>query len=58
MTMSFKCVDIGYECGYETMAESDEEMMGKVAEHAKQVHDLDPIPPEVVEKVKGAIREV
>ncbi len=45
MTKAFKCVDIGFDCGYETTAETDEEMMEKVGAHAKEVHDLDPIPP-------------
>jgi predicted small metal-binding protein len=32
--------------------------MGKVVEHAKAVHGLDPVPPEVAAKVKAAIRDV
>lgn len=57
MTKSFKCIDIGLDCGYETMAESDEEMMGKIAKHARDVHGMQTIPPEIAGKVKGAIRE-
>ncbi|MFQ6012826.1 MAG: DUF1059 domain-containing protein [Thermoplasmata archaeon] len=58
MTKAFKCADIGFDCGYETTAESDQEMMEKLARHAQDVHDMATIPPEVVEKVQGAIREI
>ena len=58
MTKAYKCADIGLDCGYETTAESDQEMMEKLARHAQDVHDMAPIPPEIVEKVQGAIREI
>ncbi len=60
MTKAYKCADIGLDCEYETTAESDQEIMEKIARHGQDVHDLDvaTAPPEILEKVQGAIREI
>ncbi len=45
------------DCDFVARAETDEELMGKVAEHAKTEHGMSEIPPDIVAKVKAAIRE-
>ncbi len=52
---SFVC--IGKDCNYETSAATESELMVKIAEHAKTVHHMDPIPPEMMVKVKAAIKK-
>lgn len=58
MTKSIKCSDAGSDCGWAATAESEDELMGKVAEHAKADHKDMEITPEVVEKIKSLIKEV
>jgi predicted small metal-binding protein len=37
--------------------ETEEEIMGQVAEHAKSAHGIDEVPVELAEKARAAIRE-
>ncbi len=52
-----RCRDLGFECNHEVQAETEQEILQKVAEHAVEVHDLE-VTPEVVEQVKTLIRDV
>ena len=54
---SFKCRDIGMNCGWEASASNVEELMQKIAEHAREAHGITEIPQDLVEKVKSAIKE-
>ena len=58
MTKSISCSDAGYDCGWSATAETEEELMNKVAEHAKAEHKDLEITPEVVAKIKSAIKEI
>jgi predicted small metal-binding protein len=53
---SFKCADIGMPCTFEATAKTEPELMQKIAEHAKAVHKIDPIPSDLLAKVKKAIK--
>ena len=53
-----RCKDAGVACDFVAQAETTEELMKKVAEHAKKDHGYKDIPAEMVEKVKSLIREV
>lgn len=50
------CCDAGFDCEHVVRAESEEELLRQVAEHAQTVHDLE-VTPELVEQVKSLIRE-
>ncbi|MEI7433229.1 MAG: DUF1059 domain-containing protein [Methanomicrobiales archaeon] len=52
---SFVCIGKG--CGFETSAPTEAELMIKIAEHAKTAHNMDPIPPDMMVKVKAAIKK-
>lgn len=52
-----RCRDIGFDCDYEIVAESEDEILMQAAEHAQTVHELKEVSPQVVEAVKGAIQE-
>lgn len=54
---SFRCRDIGMECSFEATAKTEEELMKKIAEHAKRTHNMEPIPPGVMSKVKKAVKK-
>ncbi len=58
MAKSYRCSDIGMDCEWKGTAETTEELMVSVAAHAKSVHDIDPVPPELAEKVMSVIRDI
>ena len=58
MTKMYRCRDIGVDCDGVIKAENEEELMRKVAEHAKTVHGMSEISPDLAAKVKAVIKEV
>jgi len=54
---SFRCRDIGMRCEFETTAKTEDELMKKIAEHARKAHNMETIPPDVMAKVKKAIKK-
>ena len=58
MTKSISCSDGGCDCGSSATAETEDELMNKVAEHAKIDHKDMEITPELVAKIKSLIKEV
>jgi predicted small metal-binding protein len=57
MAKKMVCRDVGFDCDGVVRAETEEEVLKQVAAHAKEVHGMEAVPPEVVEKVRGLIRE-
>ena len=57
MARRMSCRDVGPDCDFVARGETDEEIMGQVAEHARTAHGMDEVPPGVAEKVRAAIRE-
>lgn len=49
------CKDVVPGCGFTANAETEEELVAKVAEHARHVHGVHEVTPELAAKVKGAI---
>lgn len=58
MTKSISCADVGADCTWSTTAATEEELMEKVAQHAKEQHQDLEITPELVEKIKSHIKEI
>jgi predicted small metal-binding protein len=58
MGKALKCSDIGFDCGWEAKAETEDDLLGKVAEHAKMHHGMEEVTPEVLQKVKSVIRDI
>jgi predicted small metal-binding protein len=54
---AIRCRDIGVDCDFEARGETVEEVLTKCSEHGKSAHGMNELPPELVEKVKGAIRD-
>jgi predicted small metal-binding protein len=54
---SLHCADLGSSCDFVARAETEDDLMRQVADHAKNVHGMNEIAPEMKEKVKGAIRD-
>jgi predicted small metal-binding protein len=57
MSKVLKCGDVTPGCDAEIRGDSDHDVLRKAAEHAKTAHNMQTMPPEVLSKVKGAIRE-
>ncbi len=53
---SMRCKDVGLDCDFEATAATEDELMKQVAEHAAEAHNMKTIPPDVMDKVKKAIR--
>ena len=57
MTKVVNCRDVGFDCDGVIRAETEEEVLKLVAEHAKEVHGTKEVSPEVVEKVRAVMHE-
>lgn len=58
MTKKFKCADLGMKCGFEATADTVEQLMSKIASHAKEAHGMTDIPKEILTKVQAATKDV
>ena len=54
---SFKCKDIGMDCPFETKADSVPDLMKEIATHAATVHKMKDVPPDMMMKIKMAIKK-
>lgn len=57
MSKVLKCRDVGVDCDFVARGESEQEVLKQTAEHAKQDHGMDGIPPELMAKVKAAVHD-
>ena len=57
MAKVLRCRDVGMDCDYEARAETEEEILKKVAVHAGTTHNMTEIPEEVLAKVRAAIQD-
>jgi predicted small metal-binding protein len=57
MTKVVHCRDVGFDCDGVVRAETEEEALKKVAEHAKSVHNIEEVTEKVVEKVRKVMRD-
>jgi predicted small metal-binding protein len=53
----FACKDIGMSCGFVANAETEKELLDKVAEHARKAHNMQTIDNATMAKIKAAIKE-
>ena len=58
MAKKFACGDIVDGCAWSITTEGEEELFKKIAEHAKDIHNMSEIPDEIIQKVKSKIRDV
>ena len=52
-----RCKDLGADCDHVIRGKTTDEIFAKAAEHAKAVHHMETIPPELIEKARAAIHE-
>ena len=54
---SFKCKDIGMKCKFEVKTDNQDELMPIIALHADKSHNMKEFSPDMLEKVKKAIKK-
>lgn len=57
MPKVIRCRDVGFDCDGVIRADTEQEALQQAAEHAKTVHGLKEVTPEVVQKVKSVMRD-
>jgi predicted small metal-binding protein len=57
MTRVLHCADAGFECDETIEGESDDEVMSKAADHAREAHGLDEVDEETSAKLRSLIHE-
>lgn len=58
MAKRISCADLVPGCDFAAMADTEEELMDLVTEHAGRVHGIEEITPELREQVEAAIEDV
>ena len=58
MTKQLRCRDVGLNCDFEARGDTVEEVLRQAAEHARSVHQITEMPPELAAKVQAAVRTV
>lgn len=58
MSKEFGCGDVVAGCRFTITAANEEEILKQVAQHAAAAHGIKEVTPELVAKVKAAIRDV
>ena len=57
MAKTVSCRDVGMDCDFVARGETEQDVLQQCAEHARTDHNMNEIPPEVVEKVRASIRD-
>jgi predicted small metal-binding protein len=57
MTKVIRCRDVGVDCDFEGRGETEQEILDQCAEHGRTSHGMQKLSPELVAKVRSAIRE-
>ena len=58
MAKILKCREVGLDCNFVARADTEEEIMKQIAEHAITTHGVKDMPEEVVVRVRSVIRDV
>ncbi len=57
MSKVMKCSDVGMNCDFVAHGETEQQVLQKVAEHAKDKHNITEITPDLAAKVKSVIHD-
>ncbi|MEE8488094.1 MAG: DUF1059 domain-containing protein [Gemmatimonadota bacterium] len=57
MAKTYTCRDVGVDCDWKTSAETEDEVMASIEEHAAQIHPDIELTPELVATVRGVIKD-
>jgi len=57
MSKVLSCRDVGVDCDFVARGATEKEVLDKAAEHARMAHGMKEIKPDVLAKVRAAIRD-
>jgi predicted small metal-binding protein len=57
MAKVVRCRDVGVDCDFVARGDTEQDVLLKCAEHGKEAHGMDKIPPELAQMVRAAIRD-
>jgi len=57
MSKVIRCRDVGFDCNGVIKAPTENEALALAAEHAKSVHGVKEVTPEIVQKIKSVMRD-
>jgi predicted small metal-binding protein len=57
MAKKISCSDVFPGCAFHASAESEAELLEKVAKHAAETHGVTEVTPEILETVRGVIQD-
>lgn len=57
MAKIIHCREVGFDCDGVIQADTEAQALAMAAEHARTVHGLQEVTPEIVEKVRSVMRE-
>ena len=57
MAKVLRCRDVGLDCEGELRGQTEEDILRQAAEHAQNVHNIRDMSPDLVQKVRAAIRD-
>ena len=57
MAKTVSCRDVGVDCDFVAKGETEQDILQQCAEHARKDHGMTEIPAELVDKVRGSIRD-
>jgi len=57
MAKTISCRDVGVDCDFVATGETEQEILQKCSEHAGTAHNMNELPAELAEKVRGNIRD-
>jgi predicted small metal-binding protein len=52
-----RCRDVGFNCDGVIKASTEQEALAMAAQHAKEVHGVKEVTPEIVKKIKEVMKE-
>lgn len=53
-----KCREVGLDCNFIARAETEEDVMKQIADHANTTHGVQDMPEEVIARVRSVIRDL
>lgn len=57
MTKVIRCRDVGFDCNGVIKANTEQEALNLAAQHAKSVHNVKEVTPEIVKKIKSVMKD-
>ncbi|HXK58282.1 MAG TPA: DUF1059 domain-containing protein [Acidobacteriota bacterium] len=57
MSKIIKCRDVGVDCDFTARGETVDEVIRQCREHARTAHGITDLPPELIDRVRAAIRD-